>query len=384
MANTKNIRHTTYTGTAAQWAAASLILLKGEIGFETDTGLFKFGDGVSTYAALKYANKAPTKLSQLTNDGDGTSNFATLKDLEDVVAAATGGESASDVLVALNNHKSDKANPHGVTAEQVGLGNVNNTSDADKPISAAQQEALDKKQDKLSFDNIPTEGSQKPVTSGGVKTAIDGAKAEVEAKIPDVSLFITKAVRDLTNYYLKTEIDATVEQLEGKISAIPKFAIRVVETLPTADISGTTLYLLKTSTTETGNLYTEYIHVEGAWESLGTQKLDLSGYVTTTAFNTALAAYAKTADVTSAINAALADYVTSAKLATELAKKQDVLTFDSTPMAGSNNPVTSGGVYTALAGKADTSSIVNDSTGLSDSEDLMRYSDELVIVGGEL
>ncbi len=324
MANNKTIRHTTYTGTAAQWAATSLILLKGEIGFETDTGLFKFGDGVSTYAALKYANKIPTKLSQFTNDGNGTSNFATLKDLEDAVAAATGGESASDVLIALNNHKADKANPHGVTAEQVGLGNVNNTSDADKPISTAQQAALDQKQDKISFDATPTADSDNPVKSGGVKTAIDGAKAEVEAKIPDVSSFITKSVSDLANYYLKSEVDATVEQLEGKISAIPKFAIKVVDALPTADISGTTLYLLKTSTTETGNLYTEYIHVEGAWESLGTQTLDLSGYVTTTALNT------------------------------------------------------------ALARKADKSSIVNASTGLSDSEDLVRYSDELVIVGGEL
>ena len=40
-------------------------------------------------------------------------------------------------------HTSLKTNPHGVTAEQVGLGNVDNTSDKDKPISTAMQEALD-------------------------------------------------------------------------------------------------------------------------------------------------------------------------------------------------------------------------------------------------
>ena len=33
-------------------------------------------------------------------------------------------------------------NPHGVTAEQVGLGNVDNTADADKPVSVHQQEAI--------------------------------------------------------------------------------------------------------------------------------------------------------------------------------------------------------------------------------------------------
>lgn len=45
-------------------------------------------------------------------------------------------------------HKDNKNNPHAVTAAQVGLGNVNNTSDANKPVSTAQQAALDKKIDK--------------------------------------------------------------------------------------------------------------------------------------------------------------------------------------------------------------------------------------------
>ena len=36
-------------------------------------------------------------------------------------------------------------NPHGVTKSDVGLGNVNNTSDADKPVSTAQQTALNAK-----------------------------------------------------------------------------------------------------------------------------------------------------------------------------------------------------------------------------------------------
>lgn len=384
MATTKVIRHTTYSGTSAQWAATSLVLLKGEIGYETDTGLFKFGDGVNVYSALKYANDIPTKLSELTNDGDGTSNYATLKDVEDALAAATGGESASDVLLALSNHKADKTNPHEVTAAQVGLGNVDNTSDANKPVSTAQQTALDAKQDKLTFDTTPTAASTNPVTSGGIKTAIDAAKTAVEAEIPDVSGFITKAVSDLTNYYLKTEVDSKVTDLESKISAIPKFAIEVVEALPTTGISTTTIYLLKTSTTETGNLYTEYIYVGTAWESLGTQTLDLSGYVTTAALNTALVSYAKTADVTAAISAALADYVTSATLATELAKKQDVLTVDTALSTTSTNPVQNKAIATALAGKADAADVVTESAGLSDSDDLMRYSDEVVIVGGEL
>lgn len=47
---------------------------------------------------------------------------------------------------ALTAHTGNTANPHAVTKAQVGLGNVDNTSDANKPVSTAQQTALDAKQ----------------------------------------------------------------------------------------------------------------------------------------------------------------------------------------------------------------------------------------------
>lgn len=43
----------------------------------------------------------------------------------------------------VDSHLSDTDNPHKVTAEQIGLGKVNNTSDEDKPISKATKAALD-------------------------------------------------------------------------------------------------------------------------------------------------------------------------------------------------------------------------------------------------
>ncbi len=42
-----------------------------------------------------------------------------------------------------NNHLSNTSNPHGVTKVQVGLGNVDNTSDINKPVSNAMQNAID-------------------------------------------------------------------------------------------------------------------------------------------------------------------------------------------------------------------------------------------------
>ncbi len=43
----------------------------------------------------------------------------------------------------LANHVTDKVNPHKVTKAQVGLENVDNTADVNKPVSTAQQNALD-------------------------------------------------------------------------------------------------------------------------------------------------------------------------------------------------------------------------------------------------
>ena len=61
----------------------------------------------------------------------------------DVGADAAGA--ASGVQTNLTSHINNKSNPHSVTAAQVGLGNVDNTSDANKPISTATQTALNGK-----------------------------------------------------------------------------------------------------------------------------------------------------------------------------------------------------------------------------------------------
>ncbi len=58
------------------------------------------------------------------------------------------GEKLSEVYHILKAHVNDRWNPHQVTKEQVGLGNADNTSDLDKPVSTAQQAALDGKIDR--------------------------------------------------------------------------------------------------------------------------------------------------------------------------------------------------------------------------------------------
>ena len=47
------------------------------------------------------------------------------------------------INMSLHEHISDKTNPHNITKDQLELENVDNTSDIDKPVSTAQQNALD-------------------------------------------------------------------------------------------------------------------------------------------------------------------------------------------------------------------------------------------------
>lgn len=84
----------------------------------------------------------------------------------------------------------------------------------------------------------------------------------------------TFAVIDgLTNYgYYKMPVNdgstssapytmATKEYVDNQCSAIPKYATKVVTSLPTTNIETATVYLVKSSEA-TGNLYSEYIYVD--------------------------------------------------------------------------------------------------------------------------
>ena len=58
------------------------------------------------------------------------------------ISEFAGMDNIDTLATSFSQHISNYKNPHKVTAEQVGLGNVDNTSDANKPVSTAQQEAI--------------------------------------------------------------------------------------------------------------------------------------------------------------------------------------------------------------------------------------------------
>jgi hypothetical protein len=80
--------------------------------------------------------KAHVGLGNVDNTSDANKPVSTAQ------ATAIGAKADTSALTA---HTGNTANPHAVTKAQVGLGNVDNTADTAKPVSTAQQSALDLK-----------------------------------------------------------------------------------------------------------------------------------------------------------------------------------------------------------------------------------------------
>ena len=99
--------------------------------------------GVMTAADKKNLDNTVTGLAnEITNRTNAINSLRT--ELKTYIDEAVGNTDTD--LTALetkvNQHIANKSNPHGVTKAQVGLGNADNTSDANKPVSTAQASAI--------------------------------------------------------------------------------------------------------------------------------------------------------------------------------------------------------------------------------------------------
>ena len=140
-------------------------------------------------------------------------------------------------------------------------------------------------------------------------------KTEIDNLIAN---FITKSVDDLVNYYLKSDT-YTKSEVQQLIAAVKQFTYQSVATLPTASADTMNIiYLVPSSDPQTQNVKDEYITIATteqdvttySWEKIGSTDIDLSGYYTSqqtdAAISAALANYSTTAQMTTAINTAVA------------------------------------------------------------------------------
>lgn len=191
----------------------------------------------------------------------------------DVVAGVSQGATKAFPTALLKGQKGDPGTP-GAPGPQGEPGKDGSDATVDIQQETGSSTTAVMSQD-ATTKAINAEAEARESADSAETTARESAiSAETDARTQAISDLATKIQADFENYYTKTQTDQMV-------SAIPKFAIQVVDTLPTENINDTTVYLVP-SGEESPNLYVEWIHVDGEWEELGTQSVDLTDYYTKT------------------------------------------------------------------------------------------------------
>ena len=70
---------------------------------------------------------------------------------------------------------------------------------------------------------------------------------------------------------------AVYDFVTAAIADVSTFHAEIVEALPSVGASNI-LYLVAKASSESGNVYDEYLYIGGAWELIGSTDIDLSGY----------------------------------------------------------------------------------------------------------
>ena len=175
------------------------------------------GPGDFTGQAGKFikVNAGETALEYATLSGGG--DLLAANNLSDVASAATARSNlglaiGTDVLAPNGNGSSLT----GLTKSQVGLGNVDNTSDANKPVSTAQQTAIDAKvADAINNGTTTIAPSQNAVFDAlalkldASSVPVKATGAETDTGTDDAKFLTPKAIED-SSYIKAAYADAKV------------------------------------------------------------------------------------------------------------------------------------------------------------------------------
>ena len=122
-----------------------------------------------------------------------------------------------------------------------------------------------------------------------VKADVDYVDNEISILVNDITDLYSKKA-DSEDVYTKVETDNKLvnkvdsnyltsnyfdkEQIKSMLGTISTLDFKIVDSLPTDNISATTIYLVPYE-----NEYEEYIYINNRWEMLGSTKVNLSDYV---------------------------------------------------------------------------------------------------------
>ena len=209
---------------------------------------------------------------------------------------------------------------------------------ADAAASSESAAATSANSASASKDAAATSETNAAASEAAAKAAADRAESVADLTIDDTitaNSLNPAASKAVYNY---------VSQMFADFTAVNFEIVDSYAALPATGAAGT-FYFVPASSTGTSDMYSEYVWLNGKYEKFGDIQLpDLSPY-------------AKITWVTEQLNTQLASYYNKTETDGLLAAKQNTLTFDAVPTANSENPVKSGGVQSALTSKADASTV---------------------------
>ena len=116
-----------------------------------------------------------------------------------------------------NRHITDYSNPHNVTKFQVGLGNVDNTSDVNKPISDAQQREFNRINQSLSNNTDNVNSALLDVAN--IKSTVNSLSQEqayTNGRIDTIDNSINNINNDITG--INRNIENAVSRIDGELA----------------------------------------------------------------------------------------------------------------------------------------------------------------------
>ena len=136
-----------------RWSGSKYVEISSSLALgETSSTAYPGDKGKATTDKLNEHVANTENPHQVTKEQVGLANVDNTSDMDKPVSTATQAaidkvkedleQSIGEGSETLTSHIANKSNPHEVTKEQVGLGNVDNTADKDKPVSTAQSEAI--------------------------------------------------------------------------------------------------------------------------------------------------------------------------------------------------------------------------------------------------
>ena len=268
---------------------------------------------------------------------------------------------ANDILAAIdsfsNEHIEDTNNPHRVTKSQIGLSQVDNTSDANKPISVLQQYELNKKVNKTEIqDNVTSSDADKPLSAYRGKLLDERITAVYDALV----VAIQNSYQD-SKQYSDNLIAGVIDGAPESLNTLKEIATWIAN-----DESGAAAFATRLTNLENNKVdkvdgkqlsTNDYSNEDKAKLKSLAEESQKNVQTDWNETDTSSDAYLKNKPtIPTALSELIEDSthrIVSDSEKTTWNNKQNALSFDDNPTENSDNPVKSSGIKKALESKVD-------------------------------